>query len=145
MATVAVTRKTSIVDQLEQLHERIARRAYELSMGRDGWGDALGDWLSAEQELVWKPPIELHEENGKFTVVAALPGLDPKDITVDITPQEVVVRAATEQNEMFCSLSFPKSVETKKARAEYQNGMLNITVPIAVAPARRVDVKVKAA
>jgi HSP20 family protein len=158
MASVSTTRKDSIDDQLEQLHRRIARRAYDLFLGRDGWGDAFDDWFRAEQDLVSKPAVELREKNGTFTVVAALPGVDAKDITIDITPQDVVIKAATEHKhtndkgrvhrcefasgQFFRSLPFPKAVDATKAKADYQNGMLSITVPIAVeAPARRVDVK----
>ncbi len=159
MAHVLMTQKASIVDQLEQLHQRIARRAYDLFRGRGGWGDPFGDWMSAEQELVWKPAVELREEDGTFAVSAALPGIDAKDITIDITPQDVVIKAATEHRhtqdkgqvhhceftagQVFRSLPFPKAVDTTRAKAEYQNGMLNITVPIAPeARARRVEVKV---
>jgi HSP20 family protein len=147
MASVLMTRKDSIVDQLEQLHQRIARRAYELFRGRDGGGDSFGDWLSAERELVWKPAVEMREQDGTFTVVAALPGVAAKDITVDITPQDIVIQAASEHRhtedkghihrcefragQVFRSLPFPKAVDATKATAEYQNGMLNITVPIA--------------
>jgi HSP20 family protein len=153
-----MTQRDSIVDQLEQLHQRIARRAFEFFEGRNGWGDAFGDWLSAERELVWKPAVELREHDGTFTVAAALPGVDAKDITVDITPQDVVIKAATEHKhtedkgqvhrceftagDVFRSLSFPKAVDVTKAKADYQNGMLQITVPIAPeARATRVDVK----
>ena len=158
MANIVMTQKDSIVDQLEQMHQRIARRAYDLFQGRAGWGDAFGDWLGAEDELVWKPAVELREHDGTFTVAAALPGVDAKDITVDITPQDVVIKAATEHThtedkgqvhrceftagQVFRSLSFPKAVDTTKAKAAYQNGMLNITVPIAPeARATRVDIK----
>ena len=158
MANIAMTQKDSIVDELEQLHQRIARRAYDLFRGRDGWGDAFGDWLSAEKELVWKPAVELREKDGAFTIAAALPGVEAKDITVDITPQDVVIQAATEHQHtedkgqvhrceftagrVFRSLPFPKPVDAAKAKAEYQNGMLHITVPIAAAAgAKRVDIK----
>jgi HSP20 family protein len=158
MANVSMTQKDSIVDQLEQLHQRIASRAYDLSLGRDGWGDAFGDWLSAEQELVWKPAVELREKDGTFTVAAALPGVDAKDITVEITPQDIVIKATTEHRhteekgqvyrceftagQVFRALPFPKAVDASKAKAEYQDGMLNITVPIAPANrARRIDAK----
>jgi HSP20 family protein len=158
MANIVTTQVDSILDQLEQLHQRIARRAYELFRGRDGWGDSFGDWLSAEQELVWKPAVELSEQNGTFTITAALPGVEAKDITVDITPQDVVIKASTEHKhtedkgqvhrceftagQVFRSFPFPKSVDGTKAKAEYQNGMLSITVPIAQeARAKRVDVK----
>lgn len=77
MAAIAPHRTESIVDQLEQLHQRIARRAYDLTSGQ-----------------------------------------------------------------VFRSLAFPKPVDAAKAKAEYQNGMLKITVPIAPeARATRVDVK----
>jgi HSP20 family protein len=158
MANVQMTKKTSILDDVEQLHRQIANRAYDLFLGRNGWGDAIGDWLSAEQELVWKPAVELSEKDGAFTVSAALPGVDAKDITVDITPQDVAIKAATEHKhtedkgtvhrceftagQVFRSLAFPKPVDTAKAKAEYQNGMLHITVPVAAeARATRVDVK----
>jgi len=158
MANIAMTRKESTVDQLEQLHQRIAQRAYALSRDRVGWGDAFGDWLSAEKELVWNPAVELREKDGAFTIAVALPGVDAKDITVDITPQDVVIKAATEHKhtgdegqvhrceftagQLFRSISFPKAVDTTKAKAEYQNGMLNITVPIVPeGKAKRVDVK----
>ena len=49
--------------------------------GHDGWGDAFGDWLRAEKELVWTPAVELREKDGAFTIAAALPGVDAKDIT----------------------------------------------------------------
>jgi HSP20 family protein len=158
MANVPMTRKESVVDQLEQVHQRIARRAYDLFRGRDGWGDPFGDWLSAENELVWKPAVELREKDGMFSIAAALPGVDAKDITVEITPESVIIQAATEHKhtedkgqvhrceftagEVFRSLTFPKAVDTTKAKADYQNGMLNITVPIAQeAKGKRVDVK----
>ena len=44
--------------------------------------------------------------------------------------------------QVFRSLSFPKTVDATKAKADYQNGMLNIIVPIAPeARAKRVDIK----
>jgi HSP20 family protein len=158
MANVSLTQKDSIVEQLEQLHQRIARRAYDLFRSRDQWGDAVGDWLSAERELVARPAIELREREGVFTVAVALPGVDAKNISVDITPQDVVIKAATkhtqteDRGEVYCCefssvelfrfLRFPKAVDAAKAKANYQNGILNISVPItAEAEAQRVDVE----
>jgi len=158
MANISMTQKDSIVDQLDLLHQRIASRAYALFCSREGWGDAFGDWISAEQELVAKPAVEVRENDGTFTISAALPGVEAKDITVDITPQDVVIKAVTVHEhteekgqihhceftagQIFRSLPLPKAVDATKAKAEYQNGMLNITVPIAqAARAKRVDVK----
>lgn len=149
MAHVSMTRKDSIVDDLEQLHQRIARRAYELFQSREGWGDAVGDWFSAEQELASMPAVEVREQDGTLAITAALPGVEPKDITVDITPREVLIKAVTEHThaedkgqvlrceftarQFFRSLPLPEPVDVTKAKADYQNGMLNISVPIASA------------
>ncbi len=146
MASVPMIQKDSIVDQLEQLQQRIAERAYELFRGRGTpWGDAWADWFTAERETVWKPAVELREKDGTFTVEAALAGVDPKQMTVEITPEDLVIKAETEHShsedrgqvhqcefvagQMFRSLHFPKPVDVAKAKAEYRNGLLTVTAP----------------
>ena len=146
MARIPTNQKDSLGDKLEQMNQRIARRAYELFQGREGQGDSVGDWLSAERELVEKPAVELREEEGALTVVAALPGIDAKDITIDITPRDVLIQASEyrhaedaaeiprsvyTEREVFSSLQFPTAVDAANAKAVYQNGILNITVPVA--------------
>ena len=155
MASIPTNQKDSLGDKLEQMNQRIARRAYELFQGREGQGDSVGDWLRAERELVEKPAVELREEEGALTVVAALPGIDAKDITIDITPRDVLIQASEyrhaedadeiprsvfTEREVFSSLRFPRAVDAANAKAVYQNGILNITVPIAPAlPADQVE------
>jgi HSP20 family protein len=158
MASVQLMKKDSIIDDLERLHQRIAERAYAFFRDRNGAdADAFGDWLMAEREVVWKPAIEVREQDGAFVVHAALPGVDAKNIEVDVTPQDVVIKADTEHvhakddgpvhrcefasGEVFRSIELPKPIDTAKVKADYQNGMLRITAPIAAeAQARRVAV-----
>lgn len=158
MATVQITRKPSVLDQLEHLHDRIAERAYALFKGRNGFGDdPLTDWLSAERELVWAPAIEVREQDDTVVVQAALPGVEAKDISVDVTASDVVVKAeATHRHtedkgtvhrsefvagEAFRAITLPKPIDVSRAKADFQNGMLRVTAPIAAeAQARRVAV-----
>jgi HSP20 family protein len=107
----------------------------------------VGDWLAAERDILSKPTMELREENGSFTVVAALPGFEPKDVKVDVTPEDFVIRAETARTrskhkgqvhlseftgaEVFRSVPFPRPIDPAKARAELRNGLLTITAPIA--------------
>jgi len=150
MANVPVTRRDSILDQVEQVRHRIAQRAHDLFRQRDGLpGDAAVDWLMAEQETVWKPPLELREMNGIFTVVAALPGVEAKDLGVDVSVEDVVIKGSSTHScsrtkgqvhrcefatgQLFRSVHFPKPVDAAKAKAEYRNGLLTVTVPAASA------------
>jgi HSP20 family protein len=158
MTNVLMTQTSSIGGQLEQMHQHIAERAYELFRGRGTlWGDTFGDWFTAEREILWRPSIELREKDGALTVVAALAGVDPKHVTVDITPQDMLIRAEIEHTHSkdegqvhlcefgaghaFRSVHFPKPVDMMKARAEYKNGLLTVTAPTTEAQARRLDVK----
>jgi len=158
MASVQLLKKESISDDIDRLHQRIAERAYAFFRGRNGGDtDPFGDWMTAERELVWRPAVEVREQDGAIVVEAALPGIDAKNIEVDVTPQDVVIKAETEHarakdngqiyrcefasGEAFRSIELPKPIDTAKVKADYQNGMLRITAPIAAeAQARRVAV-----
>lgn len=153
MSNIAVTQRDSVVDQLDQVRRRLEQRAYDLFRRRDGApGDALADWLTAEQEMLTKPTVELREERGVFTVVAPMDGFAPRDMSVDVTSEDVVIKGGTTHTqsqtegqmpqsqfmsrELFQSVHFPKPVDPAKAKADYRNGVLTVTVPAAEAPAR---------
>jgi HSP20 family protein len=161
MASLQITRKESVLDEMEQLHRRIAERAFTLSRQRNGFeNDPVGDWLAAEQELVWKPAIEVREQDETVTILAALPGVEPKNIEVDVTPQDVVIKAelahthSAEEGlvhrcefvagQAFRSITLPRPIDAAKAKAELQHGMLRVTAPIASA-ARPTRIAVTAA
>jgi len=161
MANIQVVKKQSVLEELEQLHQRIADRAFSLFLERNGgWPDPLADWLEAEHELVWKPAIEVREQDESVTVTAALPGVEPKDVHVEVTPGDVVIRAETEHThakgrgrvhwseftagQVFRSVSLPRAIDTAKDKADLHNGILRVTAPIAPDAQRR-QVEVTAA
>ncbi|HET9129577.1 MAG TPA: DUF2934 domain-containing protein, partial [Terriglobia bacterium] len=95
VATTVPTRKTeSIFDELRQMEERIMKRAFEIFDGNGHVdGKDLDDWLQAERELTWKPAIDLKEQDDKFLLQVAMPGVDSKNINIQVTPQEILVQA----------------------------------------------------
>ncbi len=159
MSNVSITQKDSIFDQIERIRHRIEQRAYELFRHRDGGtDDPLDDWLRAEEQILWKPAVELREKDGTFTVLAALAGVEPKDVIVDVTSQDLVIKAETShehssttgqvhqcefvRGQLFRSVHFPNPVDPDKAKAEYRNGLLTVTVPAAPkAQAKPVEIK----
>jgi HSP20 family protein len=159
MAGVALRKTDSIVDQLERVHRQIAERAYQLFRDRGAaWGNAISDWFDAEQEIVWKPAVEVSEKDGTLTILAALAGVDPKDIQVELTPEDLVIRAETQHRHsevegqvhhceflagrVFRSVHFPKPVDVTKSKAEYRNGLLTVTAPlVSTANARKLDIQ----
>jgi HSP20 family protein len=155
---IDVKRVDTIFNELDRLHQTIRQRAYDLSRtGGTPWGSALRDWLTAERELVSKPPVELRQMDNQFEVFAALPGVGVKDLDVQITPEDVLIKAETPHDHpvegaihlcefspgrAFRAVHFPEKVDPDSAKAEYKNGMLHVTATIAKATtAKKVDVK----
>jgi HSP20 family protein len=120
----------------------------------------LADWFNAERELVWKPAIELRQKDGQIEVLAATPGVEAKDLDVQITPEDMLIKAEIHHQhtpeegavkvceftagQLFRSVHFPERVDPDSATADYRNGMLCITASIAK-PAAQKKVEITAA
>ena len=158
--TVPIRRTPSILDQMREMEDRIMRRAFDVFSGNGIFGRDLDNWLQAEGELVWKPAVELCEKGNGFRLEVAVPGVDPKNIDIEVTPEDILLRAeiAHEHKEekgtvhicefdsgkMFRSIRLPKRINPDKVKAEFKNGMLYLTAGIA-AEARVKKIKPEAA
>ena len=146
--TVPVRKSSTIFDQMREIQDSIMRRAYEIfeqnggTLGRD-----LDNWSQAERELVWRPAFELTEKDGRFLLEAAVAGIDPKDLAIEVTPEDIVLKAETkheheehkgtvhycefQSGKMFRSIHLPQKIDPDKVRAEFKNGLLRVTAEIA--------------
>ena len=137
----------SILEDLDRMRGRIMERAYELFdlRGRRNGGE-LEDWLDAEHELTFRPPIELSQEDGALTIEAAIPGFEPSDLEVQVTaediliqsdrnrpprPAETVHQCELSHGRVFRDVCLPLRIDPTKAEAEYRSGMLRVTAPLA--------------
>ncbi len=148
----------AVFDELNRLHDQISRRAHELfRQGGELWGGSLTDWLNAERELVWKPAIELRQKGNQFELLAAVPGVEAKDLDVQVTPEDILIRAdihhehAAEEGtvhrcefsagRLFRSIHLPEKIDPGSAKAEYRNGMLYLTAAAAAPAVQKVAVR----
>lgn len=143
MTVKLVVREDSdlIIAEKEEIQARIRQRAYEISVRRGHAGREMEDWLVAESEIISVPPVELAEREDAFLVRAALPGVEPEDIEIVSTPEQVLIKgAAREESEpvivhirefnaapVFRCLRFPETVNTKSLKVKSENGLLTIT------------------
>jgi len=93
-----------------------------------------------------KPPIESFVEEGMLIVRAELPGIDPKDIAVNVVGDVLTIRASREQEHetkkraflhrefrygaIERTMSLPQRVKAEDIKANFSNGVLQISVPI---------------
>jgi HSP20 family molecular chaperone IbpA len=153
---IAVKRTESAVNELEQMYEQVRRRAYELFRTSGPLPrQPADDWLTAERELVWRPAVEMRQMDSQFDVLAAVAGIEPKDLDVQVTPEDLVIKgngahehgadAGTvhlcefSRGQLFRAVHFPRRIDPAKVTADYRNGMLRITAPLAETVEQRID------
>jgi HSP20 family protein len=122
-------------------------------------------WPSAtQQELAYEnefsPAVEafIDRDNKKFQCEVVLPGVDPKDVgiqvqgnTLTISGERINTRETRDADFLQREISYgsftrslvlPEGVDKEKISAEYRNGMLAITAPIATASLpKKVEIK----
>jgi HSP20 family protein len=145
---VAIRKSKSVFDEVERMRDRIMRRAYDIFTSNGGFfGKDIDDWLQAERELVWRPAIELTEKDDQFRLELSAPGVDPKDIDIEVTPEDILIRADVHHEHrkeegdvhacefahgnLFRSIHLPRKIDPEKVKAEFKNGLLNLTAPVA--------------
>lgn len=116
------------------------------------------DWPLAGA-AAWAPAVDVAEDEKQITVRAEIPGIDPKDVDVTVTGNQLVIsgekKESSERKEKSLHVresrygSFrrvvplPTAVESKNVEAHCANGVLTVTLPkTQSAAAKRIDVKV---
>ncbi|HXF05317.1 MAG TPA: Hsp20/alpha crystallin family protein [Blastocatellia bacterium] len=120
--------------------------------------------FTSEQEFRWPfagltVPVESFVDQGKLNLRLELPGVDPKDVEVNVSGNQLTVRGKksfdrkVEDKNYFHreiaygsferTIQLPEGVDVDKIEATYHNGVLEITMPAPAAlEARKVEVKV---
>jgi HSP20 family molecular chaperone IbpA len=124
----------SIAFVLEEMRERVARRAYEKFVDRGAvHGRDVGDWLDAERELIIKPPAEVRVEKEDVFLEVVLPGIDLPNLTVHTAPRQLVVSSdADEEGFQICQvIDLPIAISLDGLDAEQFHNVLRITAAVA--------------
>jgi HSP20 family protein len=96
-------------------------------------------------ENVWAPAIEVAQQEGNYVVRAEVPGLRPNEVKLEITDDAIVLQGErkieheetkggvhmTERRygRFYRAIPLPEGAKADEARAKYENGVLEVTVP----------------
>lgn len=112
------------------------------------WASRMDDllrqgWPSALSTGEFSPGVELHETDGAFQLDVDLPGVDRKDITIDVSGRRVrvhgtktgkaregVLRHSTRISGSFTYESvLPTAVDESAVQASLRDGVLEVVLP----------------
>jgi HSP20 family protein len=101
-----------------------------------------------EKELIagsWTPAVDIYEKENALVLTTELPGLDEKDIEIKIednsltlkgerkfekeTKEDDYHRLERSYGSFSRSFTLPRYIDEDKINAEYENGILKITMP----------------
>lgn len=128
-------RKWEPVRDIEDLFDRYTR--------------ALGWPLIRGQELVstgdWTPSVDIGETEGEFLIKAELPDVKKEDVVISVEHGVLTIRGERKQEKeekgkkfhriersygsFVRSFTLPENVESGKIKANYRDGLLELTIP----------------
>lgn len=90
------------------------------------------------------PKMDIIDHDEEIEIQAALPGVNKEDLDVSITNQSITIRTCRKKEEkeegkyfrreitrgeFLRTLSLPDNVDSDKAKATFENGLLKLTIP----------------
>src|ERR1700730_6980647 len=116
-------------------------RALGLSTGR-----SRGDFDISPDDFTWVPTIEVRQQGNNLVIHADLPGLSENDVRVEATDDGLVIQGERKREEtvdeggvirtervygrFYRLIPLPDDAKVEDAKANFQNGVLEITVPV---------------
>lgn len=97
------------------------------------------------QSANWLPPVDIHESEDAYTLVADLPGMKKEDISINIVEDRVTLKGSRKREERHeekgyrryerAEGTFERSfringgVDASKVEATFENGVLTVKLP----------------
>lgn len=111
------------------------------------FGRYLGDERATAPARAWIPATEIDSSDDGWKLRVALPGINPKDVHVDLHGNSLTIsgeRTRTERNDQGHTSEFhygrferaftlPANVDADHVVANYEHGVLELTLPLAEA------------
>jgi len=107
----------------------------------------------------WAPAIEVSEQGNNMVVSAELPGLKPEEVHLEVTGDALIVsgerqrhhetdeggvrRTERQYGHFYREIPLPESVDPEQVRAQFTNGVLEITIPVPQAQSRRRQIPIE--
>jgi HSP20 family protein len=109
---------------------------------------AFGDFgmQRGESRVAWSPAVEVSQHEGNLVVRAELPGLKPDDVKLQITDDSIIIEGERKDEReetrgsrhiserrygmFYRAIPLPEGINPEQARARFDNGVLEISVPI---------------
>ncbi len=135
--------------EMETLLDRYNRSSRKTLANSDDRSFEVGDWM---------PVVDIEETEDAFSIKAELPGVEKDNVSINIDKGVLTIKGEKKtetedkkRHRVECSygsfvrsFTLPQSVNVDDVEAEYNNGILNLTIPKSEeAKPKEIEVKIK--
>ena len=136
-------------------------RRFAEEMDRNFWG--LGGVPvkgASDQEITWTPSVEIRQSGNNLVIAADLPGLNENDVKVEATEDGLVIQGERTQERseeeggvqrsersygrFYRLISLPEGAKIDEAKANFNNGVLEVTIPVPESQQKRRQIPISA-
>ena len=111
---------------------------YSVTIGPDGkpvvreFGNVRKGEGSPWKEIQDKrePLVDVVSSDKEVRVIAEMPGVSKEDISVTVNAKSLVISVDKEERRYYKELDLPEIVDPSGAKSSYNNGVLEITIPL---------------
>jgi HSP20 family protein len=128
-------RRSAVPNVLSEMDEMVKRMWYGFPFHN----------LQEDLEIGWSPRLDVSETDDALEVVADLPGLEKKDISISLEDDLLTIKGERKEEKekkgkqfhtierrsgtFYRALRLPVEVENEKIEAAFKDGVLTITLP----------------
>jgi HSP20 family protein len=122
------------------------------------FGDG-GTGRESNTDALWSPAVEVSERDGNYVIRAELPGLNPEDVKLEVENDAVVIqgerklerdverggmhRTEIRYGRFYRTIPLPEGVNAEQVRAKFDNGVLEVTVPVPEQQSQRKQIPIQ--
>ena len=140
------------LQDLMVLQDRMNRLFEDATQRRTQADGGAGDEF---ERVDWTPAADIYETDSGYVIAIDLPGIDREALEIDIDDNRLVVkgtrlireskqhRSERPRGKFLRTFSVPASVDQAKIRAEFKDGVLQITLPKRTEQkSKKIDIKI---
>jgi HSP20 family protein len=128
--------RTSPFSLFRRMAEEMDRMFQDFSVEREA-SNAAG----------WVPAVEVSQQDNKYNIKAELPGLEPKDVKVEVENDSLVIQVQRTERQygyFYRSIPLPEGANVEQAQAKFHNGVLEISIPVPEQQSNRRSIPIQA-
>jgi HSP20 family protein len=149
VATSAITPDDKFLCELNEVFEKVEKRAFDLFLQRNGeHGRDMEDWFAAQSEFFRTVPCEVADKGNELMIRAEVPGFNQRELQVKVDSDRVFITGHKERTlqssstdriysdreykDLFREVPLPVRVEPREASTMLHEGILTVFVRKAV-------------